>query len=123
MNVNDRNTNLVSLLASSSTLICCALPAIFVLLGAGASFVTLINIFPFLVTVSQYKTYITVFAFTIILFAGIVNYKTYRMPCPIDPELKKICLTTRKRSRFIYYISVTIFIFSTTFTYFIPRII
>lgn len=123
MNVNDRNTNLVSLLASSSTLICCALPAIFVLLGAGASFVTLINIFPLLVTVSQYKTYITVFAFIIILFAGIMNYKTYRMPCPIDPELKKICLTTRKRSRFIYYISVTIFIFSTTFTYLIPRII
>ena len=123
MNVNDRNTNLVSLLASSSTLICCALPAIFVLLGAGASFVTLINIFPFLVTVSKYKTYISVFAFIIILFAGIMNYKTYRMPCPIDPELKKICLTTRKRSRFIYYISVTIFIFSTTFTYLIPRII
>ena len=123
MNFNDRNTNLVSLLASSSTLICCALPAIFVLLGAGASFVTLINIFPFLVTVSQYKTYITVFAFIIILISGIINYKTYRMPCPIDPELKKICLTTRKRSRFIYYISLTIFIFSTILTYLIPRII
>ena len=123
MNFNDRNINLVSLLASSSTLICCALPAIFVLLGAGASFVTLINIFPLLVKVSQYKTYITVFAFIMILLAGIINYKTYRSPCPIDPELKKICLTTRKRSRYIYYISLIIFIISTTFTYLLPRIL
>ena len=123
MNFNDRNTNIVSLLASSSTLICCALPAIFVLLGAGASFVTLINIFPFLITVSQYKTYITVFVFIIILLAGIINYKTYRMPCPIDPELKKICLTTRKRSRYIYYVSLIIFITSTIFTYLMPRIL
>ena len=123
MNLNERSANIISLFASSSTLICCALPALFVFLGAGASFVSLINIFPFLITISTYKLYITAFALIMILMAGFMNYKTYHMPCPLDPKLREICLITRKRSRFIYYISLTIFIFSTTFTYLIPRII
>ena len=34
----DRSANLISLFASSSTLICCALPAVFIVIGAGATF-------------------------------------------------------------------------------------
>ena len=46
---------LITLFASSSTLICCALPALFVLLGAGATFASLVNFFPQLIIISQYK--------------------------------------------------------------------
>ena len=84
--MSDKTSNFFSLFASSSTLICCALPAVFVALGAGASFASLITIFPFLIVLSQYKIYITVFAVAMILIAGYVNYKTYYMPCPADPE-------------------------------------
>ena len=110
-----------SLFASSSTLICCALPAIFVALGAGASFASLITVFPFLITLSQYKTYITLLAFLLILLAGYINYKTYYMPCPADPELGRACSETRKKSRYLYYASVAIFLFATIFTYIVPR--
>ena len=121
--MQDKTANFFSLFASSSTLICCALPAIFVSIGAGATFASLITSFPFLITLSKYKLYITFFALTMIAIAGYFNYKTYYMPCPADPELGRMCLQTRKRSRIMYYISVTIFIIATVFTYIVPRII
>ena len=121
--MNDKTTNFLSLFASSSTLICCALPAIFVAIGAGASFASLITVFPFLIVLSQYKIYITLFALVMILIAGYVNYKTYHMPCPADPELGRACTETRKKSRYLYYISVAIFLFAVIFTYIVPRVI
>ena len=90
--MNEKTINFLSLFASSSTLICCALPSLFVLLGAGAAFASLITVFPFLVVLSQYKIYISLFALVIIAFAGFVNYRTYHMPCPADPELGQSCL-------------------------------
>ena len=110
--MNDKTSNFFSLFASSSTLICCALPAVFVALGAGASFASLITVFPFL---------ITLFALVMIGLAGYVNYKTYYMPCPIDPEIGRTCMNTRRRARRLYYISVAIFLFATVFTYVVPN--
>ena len=59
-------------------------------LGAGASFAALITNFPFLIVLSQYKTSITIFAFTMIIIAGYANYKTYHMPCPADQNLVEL---------------------------------
>ena len=122
-NMFDRSANLISLFASSSTLICCALPAVFIVIGAGATFASIISIFPFLVVISKYKVSITLVSLLILVFAGYINYKTYYLPCPADPELGRICLQTRKRSRSIYYFSVILFTFATIFTYLIPNII
>ncbi len=118
--MTDKTANIFSLFASSSTLICCALPALFVALGAGASFASLITIFPFLIVLSQYKLYITFFAMGMIIVAGYINYKTYSMPCPTDLELGRLCAQTRRRSRYIYYVSVVIFLFASIFTYIVP---
>ena len=122
-NMFDRSANLISLFASSSTLICCALPAVFIVIGAGATFASIISIFPFLVVISKYKVSITLASLLILVFAGYINYRTYYLPCPADPELGRICLQTRKRSRLIYYLSVSLFTFATIFTYLIPNII
>ena len=119
--ISDKSANFFSLFASSSTLICCAFPALFVALGAGASFVSLVSTFPFLIVLSQYKIYITSFATLMILVAGYVNYKTYLLPCPSDSESGRLCMQTRKRSRKIYYFSVAIFLFATIFTYIVPN--
>ncbi len=122
-NMFDRSANLISLFASSSTLICCALPAVFIVVGAGATFASIISIFPFLVVISKYKVSITLVSLLILVFAGYINYRTYYLPCPADPELGRICLQTRKRSRSIYYFSVILFTFATIFSYLIPNII
>ncbi len=121
--MNDKAANFFSLFASSSTLICCALPALFVLIGAGAGFASLLSVFPFLIVLSQYKLAITMGALTMIIIAGYVNYQTYYMPCPIDPEIGRVCMETRRKSRILYYVSVGIFGFATIFTYVIPRFI
>ena len=81
--MDDKSANFLSLFASSSTLICCALPSMFVLLGAGATFASIITVFPFLIVLSQYKIWITSFALIRLALAGYVNYKTYHMPCPL----------------------------------------
>jgi len=121
--MNDRAANFFSLFASSSTLICCALPSLFVVLGAGASFASLLTIFPFLIVLSQYKVTISLIALAMIALAGFAHYKTARMPCPADPELGRACLQSRKRARVLYYVSVSIFVFATIFTYLVPRVI
>ena len=122
-NMFDRTANFISLFASSSTLICCALPSVFIVIGAGATFASIISIFPFLIVISKYKVSITLVSLLILVFAGYINYKTYYLPCPADPELGRICLQTRKRSRSIYYFSVILFTFATIFTYLIPNLI
>ena len=119
--MKDKTVNFFSLFASTSTLVCCALPAVFVALGAGASFATLLSIFPVLIVLSKYKILITIIALLMIGVAGVINYKTYHMPCPIDPVEGRLCLQTRRRSRYLYYVSVFIFLFATVFTYLIPR--
>ena len=120
--LTDKTASFLSLFASLSTLVCCALPAVFVVLGAGASFASLINTLPFLIVLSQYKLYITFFTLLMIMIAGYINYKTFYMPCPIDSELGKACMRIRKKSRFIYYLSVLIFLFATIFTYILPLV-
>ena len=120
--MNDRAANFFSLFASSSTLICCALPSLFVVLGAGASFASLLTIFPFLIVLSQYKVTISLIALATIALAGFAHFKTARLPCPADPELGRACLRLRKRARALYYVSVGIFVFATIFTYLIPRV-
>lgn len=121
--MNDRAANFFSLFASSSTLICCALPSLFVVLGAGASFASLLTVFPFLIVLSQHKVTISLLALATIGLAGLTHYKTARMPCPAEPELGRVCLRSRKRARVLYYISVGVFLFATTFTYLMPRVI
>ena len=121
--MNDRTANFFSLFASSSTLICCALPSLFVVLGAGASFASLLTIFPFLIVLSQYKVTISFIALATIALAGFAHYKTARLPCPADQELGRACLQSRKHARVLYYVSVSIFVFATIFTYLVPRVI
>lgn len=114
---------LLSLLASSSTLICCALPALFVSLGAGATLASIVNVFPELIIISQYKIYISAFALLFLIVAGILIKNASVQPCPTDPNLRDICIKTRKKSKRIYIISVFIFAFASIFTYIVPKLI
>lgn len=112
---------LLTLIASTSTLICCALPALFVALGAGATFASMVNAFPQLVIISHYKVYISVATLIILVTAGFFIEKSKRDPCPVDPNLRDICLRIRKRTSYIYYVSVGIFVFASFFTYVLPE--
>ena len=111
---------IISLIASSTTLICCALPALFVAIGAGATLASLTNIFPQLIMISEHKVAISIVTLLILFIAGILIKKADSLPCPVDPALKSICLKTRKRSKALYYTSIIIFLSASFFTYLLP---
>ena len=110
----------ISLFTSLGTLLCCALPALFVSIGAGATLASMVNMFPQLIIISEYKIYITIGAVIILLIAGVLIKKSELLPCPVDPKLRDICLKTRKRSKTMYYVSVIIFVSASFFTYLLP---
>ena len=119
-NINSNKIGLFALLTSSSTLICCALPSLFVAIGAGATLASVVNFFPQLIIISKYKIYISVFTLIILTIAGWIIHKAKYMPCPIDKNLRTACLKTRKQSRVLYLFSLIIFISASFFTYILP---
>ena len=98
-----------SLFTSTSTLLCCALPALLVALGAGAALSTLVAAVPGLVWVSEYKEAVFGFAAVMLVGGGWLQWRARFAPCPIEPALRDTCLRTRKTSRRIYIVSVAIY--------------
>ena len=113
--------NFFALLSSSSTLLCCALPAILVSMGAGAVFANIISVFPALTVISRFKVEITLMTLIILVAVGVLHSKTAKMPCPADPSLGRACLESRKRSRIVYYLSCIIFAMASIFTFIVPE--
>ena len=107
--MQNRWFHFVTLFASSGTLICCALPSLLVVLGMGSVMASLATNVPGLVWVSQHKIPVFVFAATMLTIGGYMQYRARFMPCPTDPEQAALCSKSRKISRVIYYISLTIF--------------
>jgi hypothetical protein len=102
-------TSVLSLFASSSTLVCCALPALLVALGSGAVLSSLVSVFPQLVWLSEYKTVLFAGAGLALLGSGWLQWRHRQAPCPSDPALRRACLKTRKTARGLYAASVIVY--------------
>ena len=112
-----------TLLTSSSTLICCALPALLVTLGLGTTLGSLVSAVPQLRWITLHKVELFALSAIILTIAGILQYRARYAPCPLDPELARSCMQTRRISRIIYFISVGIYLTGFSFAYIIPRFI
>lgn len=100
----------VALFASSGTLICCALPALLVALGAGAALSALVSVVPGLVWVSEYKGLVFGVAGAMLAVSGALQWRNRFAPCPTDPALRHACLRTRKTSARVYGLSVALYL-------------
>jgi hypothetical protein len=109
-----------ALFASSGTLICCALPALLVALGAGAVLSSLVAAVPGLVWVSEYKEIVFGFAGLMLAASGMLQWKNRFAPCPLDPVLRRACLKTRNISARIYLSSVGVFMLGGWFAFIQP---
>ena len=112
--------NYLTLFTSSGTVICCALPALLVSIGAGAALSSMISVFPQLVILSIYKIPIFIFAFIMLVISGIIQYLSRSLPCPSDKKLADICTQTRKVSLIIYFFSLGIFTTGLLFAFILP---
>lgn len=98
----------LSLFTSVGTLVCCALPALFVTLGAGAALAGIVSTAPWLIALSKYKVWTFGISGVLILISGIMRWNARNAPCPIAPEQAKACMRLRKVSGWIYWLSVAI---------------
>jgi hypothetical protein len=98
-----------SVFATSSTLVCCAIPALLVALGAGAALSSLVSVFPQVVWLSEHKEGLFLFAGAMMLGSGVLQWRNRSAPCPADPGLRDACLRTRKLSVRIYLVSVALY--------------
>ena len=97
----------LTLFGSFSTLLCCALPALLVSIGAGAAMIGLVGAVPQLVFVSEHKIALFTFAGTMLTLSGISRYATRNAPCPAEPNKAKACARTRRISGWVFYISLS----------------
>ena len=113
-------SSVVSLFASSSTLLCCALPALLVAIGAGASLSALISFFPKLVWISENKSAVFIFAGLMLSASAYLQWRGRNAPCPLDSKLRENCLRTRQISLRIYLVSVAVFLLGGWFAFIQP---
>lgn len=113
-------TSVFSLFASSSTLVCCALPALLVALGAGAALSSLVSVFPQVVWLSEHKLGLFLFAAVAMVGSGLLQWRNRTAPCPTDPALRQACLKTRKTSWRLYVFSLTVYMVGGWFAFVQP---
>jgi hypothetical protein len=113
----------LSLFTSSGTLVCCALPALLVALGAGAALSSLVSAVPALVVLSEYKEAVFIFAGVMLAASGWLQWQNRFAPCPIDPELARACTRTRQQSRWLYGISLFIYGVGGFFAFVLPALL
>jgi len=112
--------SLLSLFASSSTLICCAIPALLVSLGAGAALASLVSVFPQIVWISEHKEIIFSISAFLMIVTGVIQWRNQKAPCPMNIELRNACLKTRKVSLRIYLFSLALMVVGAWFAFIQP---
>ena len=101
--------SVASLFASSGTLVCCALPALLVSLGAGAVMSSLVSAVPQLVFLSDHKEALFTLAGVMLAASAVLQWRNRNAPCPIDLRLRQACLRTRKFSKRMLGTSIAIY--------------
>jgi hypothetical protein len=119
-----RNAGLAAgaLLASSATLVCCVLPAVFVAIGAGAALAGLVTAIPPLIWLSEHKALVFMVAGTLLTISGVGLWVGRRAPCPTDPALARSCQRLRRLSAVIYAIALISFAVGATFAFALPHL-
>ncbi len=107
METQEKGLTWLALFASTGTLICCALPIAFVMLGLGATVAAISSSAPFLVTLSLHKGWVFAASAVLLTSSGWLLFRSGR-ECPADPRLAALCDRTLLWNRRIFWISVTI---------------
>jgi hypothetical protein len=110
----------LTLFTSGGTLICCALPALLVAIGAGAVLASAVSTFPQLIWISANKGYVFAAAGVMLAAAGYLQWRARSLPCPADKALAAACTRTRRVSQAIYFFSVAVYLVGVFFAYLAP---
>lgn len=99
----------LSLFASSATLLCCALPALLVTIGAGAVMAGIASNVPGYVWLTEQKVPLFIGAGILLTIAVYFRWRSRNAPCPADPEAARACTRLRRWSGWLLYASIAIY--------------
>lgn len=108
----------LALFASASTLICCALPALLITIGAGAVMAGLVANVPSLIWLTAHKAWIFAGAGILLALAGSIKWATRNAPCPIDPKQARACMAMRRWGTIILGVAVVAYAVGGFFAFF-----
>ena len=114
--------SVAALLGSVTTIFCCLLPAVFVALGFGAAFASLIGAFPQLTLLSEHKGLIFGTGAVLIVIAAFVQRRSRAAACPVDPKLADGCRTAKSWSRPVLLAATLIYALGFFFAFVLPRL-
>lgn len=113
----------LNLFTSFGTLICCALPALFVTLGAGAALAGLVSSMPWLIPISEHKIWVFTIAGIMLAGTGVLRYINRHAPCPVDPVAANACSKARKVGGILFWFSVLVYAIGFFFAFIAAKIL
>ncbi|RQR65722.1 hypothetical protein DIE18_03070 [Burkholderia sp. Bp9125] len=108
----------LALATSGSTLVCCALPALLISLGAGATLAALVSAVPQLVWISMHKGLVFGGALVMLLAGGLWQLRP--AACPADKRLAAACARYKRVSRITYLASLVVYATGAFFAFGLP---
>jgi hypothetical protein len=99
----------LTLFTSTGTLICCALPALLVSIGAGAVMAGLIEAVPQIAWLGKHKTAVFAVAGILLVISGAWQWHARSLPCPADKAQAAACARARQVSWIVWGLSVALY--------------
>ena len=109
-----------ALFTSVGTLFCCALPALFVVLGAGATFASLTESIPAILVLGEHKELVFVFGGICLGFAWLGYKRAQPIECEIIANEETACETTQRWARPMLIVSSLLYGLGTGVAYILP---
>jgi len=106
--MKEKIISFLSLFGSSTTLLCCALPATLSIIAGGAAVGSLISVFPWLITISRYHNWIFLVAGILLLINGVFVLRPKgKMACAVTGG--KGCEVAGSFSKRMFWISIILY--------------
>jgi len=106
----------LTIFASTTTLLCCALPILLVTVGLGAVSAAMFANVPFLTFLAMHKLWLFIFSFCILAISFWSVYRPGRT-CPTNPDLAAKCAKADTWNRRVLIISSTMWAVGFTAAY------
>ncbi len=110
----------LALFTSASTLVCCALPALLISVGAGAVMAGLTSAIPEIMWLSAHKGPLFFIAGAMLLGCGYLVWQQRSSPCPIEPDKAAACMRLRRYNAWVLGISTVMLLVGVFFAYLWP---
>ena len=99
----------VSLVASTSTWICCALPILLVTVGAGATLAGITRQIPILAVLGLHKGWMFAISGLLLAIAAGLTWRSAQH-CPADPVLAQQCQRTQRWNKRVLWVSMVVWL-------------